>query len=236
MSRPEQVEIRPLEPDDAAAVATLHQSELPHGFFPQLGVGFLREYYRGFALSPHVIALVAKRDGVLAGVLVGMVDRREHFLWLLRQRGLQLALSALVSLLRRPSLVAPFVTGRLRRYGRWLLRARSQAPGDAGPDGVPSAAVLAHVAVAPHARNQGVGTRLVETFLQESAAAGRRSVRVTTLDGPGGAADFYHRTGWTPQASTTDWDGDPIVVLSRTTQPIDDARTSRNSRHWSPPP
>ena len=236
MSRPEKFDVRTLQPNDAAAVATLHHSELPHGFFPQLGVGFLREYYRGFALSPHAIGLVAERDGVLSGVLVGMVDRREHFLWLVRQRGLQLALVALVALLRRPSLIGPFLTGRLRRYGCWLVRARSEARGDAGPDGVPSTAVLAHVAVAPHARSQGVGTRLVNSFLEESAAAGRRSVRVTTLDGPGGAADFYRRTGWTPQAWTTAWDGDPIVVLSRTTQPIDDPRTATHSRHWSPPP
>ena len=215
---PDGLAIRQLQSKDAAAAARLHEAELPHGFFPKLGVTFLRQYYQGFALSPHAVGLIAEHDGGLAGVAVGMLDRRQHFLWLLRQRGMRLGFAAAFSLLRRPLAVAPLFAGRLRRYGSWLLRARSQSSDSSSPEQAPPVAVLAHVAVAPHARGHGAGTSLVHGFLEASAVAGRGLARVTTLDGPRGAAEFYQRTGWTLQVSAVDWDGDRILVFSRSTE------------------
>ena len=219
--------IRELRAEDAAAAAMLHEAELPHGFFPRLGVAFLQEYYRGFALSPHAIGLVADRDAALVGLVVGMTDRRQHFVWLLRHRAARLAVRALLSLLRRPLSLAPLFAARLRRYARWVARTLTQPAGGSAGDAPPPAAVLAHVAIAPHARSQGIGSALVDTFLEGSAAAGHASVRVTTLDGRDGAAEFYQRTGWTRQASSIDWDGERILVFSRVVEPAADVPSGR---------
>ena len=211
--------IRNLRIDDAAAVATLHEAELPHGFFPRLGVAFLQEYYRGFALSPHAIGLVADRDGVVVGLVVGMTDRREHFAWLLTHRVTRLARLALLSFLRRPRSLAPLFASRLGRYAGWVLRTLTQPGGRPAENASARAAVLAHIAIAPQARSRGIGSALVDSFVERSAAAGHASVRATTIDGPDGAAEFYQRVGWTRQASAIDWDGQRILVFARVINP-----------------
>lgn len=130
------------------------------------------------------------------------------------------------SLVRRPWLVLTLLPGRLRRYAWWLLRAallRSSLAASA-----PAPAVLAHIAVAPDARGAGLGSLLVQRFVAEAEAVGKSSVRATTLAGPGGAAGFYQRSGWTLQASANDWDAERILVFSC---PTHHARHEDESAH-----
>ena len=201
---------------DAAAAARLHASELPHGFFPRLGRLFLAEYYRAFADSPHAVALAADDGKRLRGFLVGVLDGQHHR-WLLRSRGVRLAAVAALSLAVRPWLVKPLVAGRLGRYARAVRKALRRAPGEASSPAAPARAVLAHVAVDDSLRGLGVGTRLAEHFLRAAREAGVETARTTTMDGPGGAAGFYVSSGWHVETRATDWDGNPIVVLTRST-------------------
>ena len=205
--------IRPLSVHDAREAALLHATQLPHGFFPRLGPTFLREYYRGFALSPHAISVVVEKDGHLEGVAVGVTDRTAHFRWLLRTRGHRLVLAASSAVLLRPWLIGPLITRRLKRYIRWFGRAMSAR--SVVNRGGARAAVLAHVAVAPSSRGRGMGTELVRRFTETASSAGMAVLRATTLDGDAGAAAFYLRTGWTLDSAAVDWDGHRILVFSR---------------------
>ena len=222
--------VRPMTARDVRAAAALHAAHLPHGFFPRLGRRFLREYYRTFVASPHAIALAAGGDGRLDGMVVGVVDTREHYRWVLRRRGWRLALVGGAGLAVRPWLGAGFVRDRLPRYARAIrsLRRRRGGPLPAAPgQGADRYAVLAHIAVDERARGSGLGAELAARFGGGVAAAGLGSVRATTRGGDAGAEGFYERTGWSQVATTTDWDGHRIVVFQRPTQPSSAPGSSR---------
>lgn len=202
-----------LELADLDFAAQLQARALSHGFFTALGRRFLRAYLRGFVESPYAVALVAHGEGRRLGFVVGALANVEHRRWLLRRRGVRLALLAASALVRRPRLARRFVATRLLRYlralGRRLRpqrsgRSRSEADSD-------RLAVLAHVAVAPDARGHGVGRCLERTFVALAREAEARSVYLVTLVGPRGATDFYEAGGWRAGHERFDADGDRTV-------------------------
>ena len=193
------LDVRPANAEDAAAIADLHVRLLPHGFFADLGRGFLRAYHRGFMASPHAISIVACQDQSVVGFLAGAIDAPAQQRHLIRRHGLRLLLAAVAALIVRPSLAVRFLSTRLGRYARGFLRAArpvtvgaaETAPGDAE-----RVAVLTHVAVDPVVQGGGGGTALVEAFVREvERAAGPRRVELVTL-ADGGASEFYERLGW----------------------------------------
>lgn len=208
------VVIRRMALRDANAVAELHAKCLPHGFFPDLGLAFLREYYRGYALSPYAVALVADRAGEPVGMAVGPLSTPDHHRWLLRGRGWRLAALVGAGLLR-PRAARRFIRTRLHRYLRGLAQLRrargGRLAGDA-PDRRPPA-ILSYVAVAHGLQRNGIGTRLVDGFTTAAEAAGVESVRLTTRPGADGASGFYSRRGWRQIRTTMDWDDRPTVLM-----------------------
>ena len=216
-AEPLPVVVRPMATSEVGEAAGLHAAQLPHGFFPRLGTLFLSEYYRAFAASPYAVVVVADGGSGVAGVAVGVVDGRHHQ-WVLANRGLRLAAVGALCVALRPWLLKPLVAGRLGRYATAVNRVRRRRRADAGvSNGPPAPAVLAHIAVDDAARGQGIGTRLVTEFLRAARDHGAGTARTTTLDGPEGALDFYRTTGWDVQTRATDWDGKPIIVLTRPT-------------------
>lgn len=208
------VVVRPMTVADADFAARLHRASLPHGFFRRLGRGFLREYYRGFVLSPHGIALLASVDQRACGTLVGTASNRAHYRWVLRHRGGRLAGLAGAALLRRPRLSVVLVRTRLGRYARAAWRLCTPGPSATPADAAHARpAVLTHAAVAPHARGRGAGSALVRAFHAAARARGASRARLVTLDGPGGASEFYRARGWRRTTAVRDWDGHDIVVL-----------------------
>lgn len=186
--------------DDLVATSEIHARELPHGYFPELGPRFLAAYHRSFVESPHAVATVATLDGKVAGFLVGTIRTGAHYRDVVRRHGLRLGLYALGGLLRNPIAVAHLVRSRLRRYLRVVVRyARGGGPPRTRtrhrPDGGP-VAVLTHVAVLPGARGHGLGAELVGRFVDEVRAADVGEIRLVTLVGEEGAAEFYERLGW----------------------------------------
>lgn len=186
--------VRGGERGDVAFCASLHAQALGHGFFVRLGPTFLRAYYETFLASPHARFCVATVKGHRAGMLVGLVSPREHLRWLLRRRGIPMALLGAGAMLTRPRSTLRFLRTRLQRYRRTWRRHRSAV--EEGGEGSPEA-VLSHVAVLPGARGAGIGQRLVETFLGEAERAGCERVVLTTLEGESGAREFYLAHGWT---------------------------------------
>lgn len=208
--RADAVDIRKAEPSDLDFCAALHASTLPHGFFARLGHRFLRAYLATFVASPHAAALVATAQTSPVGMVVGILRPAAHSRWVLRERGVRLALLGGVALLARPLLLVRFVRTRLTRYRRALSRRR--AAGTA--DGTRRPAVLSHVAVAPGAAGLGLGGRLVDAFVGAAASAGCSEVLLVTLTGEEGAAGFYRSLGWVEQGSHNDFDGQPVTAFS----------------------
>ena len=211
--QPEAVDVRPLVAGDLDRVAQLHQTELPHGLFPQLGRRFLRRYHATFVASPHAVAVATPREGQPAGFLVGTTDQRAHHRWLARHHALGLALEGLAGLLTHPRALSLFLRTRLGRYGRALLRAvgprRVQADAPAPSHDGP-VAVLMHVAVDPARRSGGMGRRLTQELVDRAGEAGAREVRLVTRTSDGAGA-FYERLGWTASTSRTTDDGATVV-------------------------
>jgi GNAT superfamily N-acetyltransferase len=70
-----------------------------------------------------------------------------------------------------------------------------------------------HVNVAPEARGQGLGARLVEAFAAHAARAGAPGMHVVTSEGQRNVA-FYARCGFA-LARTFPWNGRSLVLLAR---------------------
>lgn len=208
------VQVRELRPGDVPRAVDLHRRSLPSSFFDRLGPRFLRAYHRGFADSPHGVALEAVDVDRLLGILVGTTDNAAHHRWVLRHRGGQLGVLGVLGLLGDPRLVVVFARTRALRYARAVLRrfAPSAAPtggGGHGGGGAGRVAVLTHVVVDGSARRHGVGEALVHAFSRR--AHGAAYIALVTLDGPEGAAPFYDHLGWRRHARRRDHDGRPII-------------------------
>lgn len=211
--RPDGAAVRPMVGADVRAAARLHARHLPHGFFPRMGPGFLAEYYRTFISSPHATAWVIGDPGEVDGLLVGVLAPGTHSRWVMRERGLHLALAGTRAMLVRPWLLWDFASTRLGRYWRAVRSLRSNRTSSASAPPDPPVAILSHVVVDPTARRKRAGSVLVTAFAEEAQAAGITRLRATTLAGPEGACGFYERTGWFRASTASNWDAEQIVVF-----------------------
>ncbi|UGQ56264.1 GNAT family N-acetyltransferase [Rhodococcus pyridinivorans] len=202
---------------DLAATAQLHIAQLPVGFFPALGPGFMCRWHRTFLDSPHAVAVVAvcrcDTGEQVCAFLFGSVDESAHMRAVLadRHRLLALASAAALSLLRHPPLAVRFLRTRARPWTRRLLC--SVGPRSAAPSartGSAPVALLAAVAVRPALRGSGVGARLVELFLLRAHERGAATAELVTSSGPDGAGAFYEHLGWSPGREHRTRDGDTV--------------------------
>lgn len=213
------VMIRPLRAEDLPAAAARQSTELPEGFFSQLGTRFLSRYLETFVHSPVAVALTAERDGVPVGHLVGTV-RPGHYQWALRARWRQLLPGWLLALATHPRALLHFLRTRVGRYTRAAARAAGSrarahppAPSGAATRAAGPAALL-HVAVDVQARGAGVGAALVRAFEAKARQARCTTARLVTFADPGSseAAGFYERLGWHRCGQRVD-DADRTVLI-----------------------
>lgn len=103
-------------PGDARCLAGLHYecaTELEDSFMASLGVGWLKAYYDVVLSDPHCVIVAAfDRSGELLGFSSGSLDTAAQ-LRTLREQKLQLFLSAVPAIARRPRLLAG-LTSRYR--------------------------------------------------------------------------------------------------------------------------
>lgn len=204
----------PLDEAHLDHAVALHVGAVPEGFFAELGVPFLREYYRAFRDSPHGIALAALVDGVPCGVVVGTVDDWRHYRWILRHRVRSHATAALMGVLRRPGLAVRFLRTRAFRYGRGALRLRARRRHVAASEGPRSTTgVLTHLAVDERHRDNGVERELVDAFVGHARRHGTWTLRVQTRSA-GGAAPSFARLGWKPAGRSRNLDGVEFDLLT----------------------
>lgn len=189
-------QVRAARPSDVRFTAALHAASLPHGFFAQLGSGFLRAYHRTFIDSPHAVGYVATVSGMPVGMLVGILRPAAHAQWVLRHRGVRLAARGGAGLALRPLIGLRFVQRRARRYVSGWKRNRRR--GGVQPAAERASAILSHVAVHPGARRTGSGRLLVAAFIEACRAHDVPRATLLTLDSPEGAGAFYAELGWRP--------------------------------------
>ena len=206
--------VRTMTAADLTFAADLHAEALPDGFFVALGNSFLARYYEAFVASPHAVALLASVDDEPHGVLVGTTNDADHYRWVLRHRRLPLARAAVRALLTEPMLGIRFLRTRAGRYARGATRllrrgARTTSASAAGP----TTGALTHVAVTSASRDNGVGTALVEAYIEAARGRGSRRLRVATR-ADGGAGDFYRRLGWSSAGSSRNLDGIEFELLT----------------------
>jgi len=152
------------------------------------------------------VALAAERGGVVVGFLLGTVDDRRHYRYVMRRHGAGLGLCGTGSLLMRPRLASTFLRTRGGRYARGGVRLVGRPPGDE-PSAISGGGVLTHVAVCESDRGSRIGTDLVHAFVAASAALGAAQLRLATKRGSDGAGAFYERLGWLAGRSFEDTDG-----------------------------
>ena len=208
-------EVARMVEDDLEFSANLHVEALSHGFFVSLGPRFMRAYHRTFLESPHAIGLIATARELPVGFLVGALRPRDHASWVLRHRGVGLAVRGAAALAVRPRVAIRFTSSRMLSYlARWRHHRgagsiREQAQSES------LSALLTHMAVVPGARGTGVGSKLVRTFEGSARGAGVDRAILTTLEGDAGAGPFYARLGWTPRGARAHIGGLPMEEWAR---------------------
>ena len=209
---PTRVGVRAMTGADTATTAALHRRELPHGFFSQLGPGFLRVLHRAYLASPHAVALVATPvddPGHIVGFLLASTDSRRHRAFVLRTARRPLLYRGLLGLARRPALVPRFARRRAGRYLRRLVvPARQPAPAAGG------VAVISAIVVTPHGRGSGAGRALTEVFLTAARGADSRIAMLVTRADNTAAAAFWDRLGWSQVETHRNLDGDPVRTFT----------------------
>lgn len=210
-----EITMRVIELGDLARTARLHQELLPGSFFASLGPRFLQTYHRSFATSPAGVALVAERDGVIVGFIVGTVDEATHYRHVIHRDRRALGGRGMVALLHQPSLLAHFIQTRAYRYVRGLLRLSRPGP-SACHDLRIVRGVLSHVAVRAEDRGLGIGALLVAAFVDAARAQGARSLRLTVALDNVGPQRLYKRAGWDRGEIQEDVDGKEWLVYERT--------------------
>lgn len=179
-----------LQPGDLAETAALHKAHLRLGLFPRLGRGFLRQYHETFARSPYGIALVAHADGRVAGALFGTSSNADHYGWVVRNCGWELALAGSGAMLFRPQLAWTFASTRITRYARGLRRYMAPHPEAPAPGAAAPLSVLSHIVTDAAERRQGIGRRLVERFRDLARTEGASDAMLITEEGGEGVPFF----------------------------------------------
>lgn len=179
--------IRPARPDDAPEAARLLQisgTGIFEALFDSSEEETVRALARLFAMPGHALShsytFVAGRDGETIGMLLGFDDRR----WSAVVRGT-------VKLgLRWFTVVRPW------RFPRFLLAFRDlyHLPDDLPP--MEEGYAIEWLAVAPHARRQGIATCLLDFATGQARAGGLRSLKLDVLIENEGARRLYARYGF----------------------------------------
>lgn len=230
---PSSVRVAPARERDLERTAELHVTQLCHGLFPHLGVGFVRRWHRVHHYSAYGVVLVAIRAGDVIGFLLGTTDQRRHVSWTIQNHRRELISAAARAMLARPGVTLRFLRTRAFPYAARLSGRAYRAgypPASVGPER--PVAVLEAVVVAPAAQGTGAGRALVDRFLSIVARAGVDRVDLVTLAGPDGAAGFYERSGWRQVGQHVDRDGELALTFRIDPGPSSRRPADGQGRDW----
>ena len=190
--------VRVATSSDVRTVARLHSSAISEGFLSSLGDRFLIRLYSRILRSPHGFLLVSdgpsRPESELAPHLTGFVAGSPEVGLLYREFLLRDGLGVFLSSGVRMARALPRVV-ETARYGT------RRDLGESDPDGAgePETELLA-MAVDDAARRQGVGTALVNSFMERARTTGSSSARVVVSAHNQSAIALYARAGFTESA------------------------------------
>jgi ribosomal protein S18 acetylase RimI-like enzyme len=168
---------------DGVDTAHLHAAGIADGFLPKLGPAVLRRLHRRMSRDRGSFVLVAGNPGEITGFVAGAESVRALYR----------------SFLLRDGMVAAVLAGpRIARVWRpaWeTLRYPARSDQD-----WPVAELLA-IAVADHARHQGVGRALTLAFQDELRRRGVTTAKVVVGSGNQAALGLYQSCGFQPAGS-----------------------------------
>lgn len=192
------VALRRARTGDAAALARIHREQLPDGFLPTLGQGFLTRLYRALIAFPRAVALVAEEHGEVVGFATGVASPRAFARHFLIRHGLPAAVLA-TSALVRPS--------ALRKLGETATYAERSTTRDE--------AELVSLAVRQGHEGTGIAARLVRLAVSELGALGATTVKLVAPARNERATSLYRATGFKPREEISVHDGARSIVWVR---------------------
>lgn len=179
--------IRKATVQDLSGIVGVHRRAFSQFFLTRLGREFLRRYYRMVIDYRAGIVYVGEAGGRIKGFVCGFVDPAAFYrlMWNKRRAFVRPVLSALI---RRPSLAAGVLHG--------VQRIQSSATGSA-PATPEGSCELSSIAVAPDANSGGLGSALINAFLEQAWRLDAQCVYLTTDAEDNAAANaFYRKAGF----------------------------------------
>ena len=169
-----------------------------------------------FLIQHHGVALVAVTNDdrqQQVGFLIGSTNQIRHVADVLTHHKGSLLFSGLVALSIRPRVLLQFLRTRVRPYLRRIL-GRKASP-SAGANSAPTTAVITSLVVLPTVRGGGIGSLLVDEFLERAAADQASLAELVTTAGVAGAGEFYEKIGWSCIEERQSKDGTQIHTYQR---------------------
>lgn len=200
-----EVAITPMTGEHVEGAVAVHMEAFAGYMNAALGRRYVRAFLHFFARSAERIALVAVRDGVVVGYVVGA--RLDYTRAMTRELLPVVALSFAL----RPGLLLQ------RRFLRVLgtrlkqLFAPAAPAASAAPIDLTSMVSLVGIGVSSRARGTGVGRLLAAAFERHARQLGVRAMRLTVYRENAGARRLYEAAGW----SLTSAEDAPVLSYER---------------------
>ena len=184
MSQFSDLVIRPATSFDLNDIVRIHSTAFKGFFLPDLGKNFLKKYYSCVLNYKFSILLAAIYENTIVGFAAGFVNPA-NFYKELRRSKLSLATSILPAIIRKP-----------KRIRRLLVNFKRTNSFSEDPQRKKDVAELSSIGVKP-GEKRGIGTELINAFIQRAKDLGAISVRLTTDTYRNEAVNaFYQRQGF----------------------------------------
>ncbi len=165
MQETSSVTIRPALIDkDLLAIIAIHQQSFPNFFMTQMGFAFLQDYYQQVLNFPKTIALVAVKDTCIIGFIVGFGHPYQFYQNYSKHKQ-RLFLIILMAILRRPFLLKRILYNRQRITQMSVNLSEVE---------------LSSLGVLPKFTRQGIGSLLIQSFLEIARYQSYHKVYLTT--------------------------------------------------------
>jgi ribosomal protein S18 acetylase RimI-like enzyme len=182
------IPVHQMTPEQAAAIATLHERELP-SLLAELGRPVLERFYYGLGQNSNSFGFILLDDGKVRGWVVGGSDPGGSF-----RQTVQPLIPFLFHLLRlawqRPGVLVQLVASLAGRH-----------PASLHP---PGSVELLFIAVHPDERGKGSAGRLFSAFLWEARNRKHSGVTLSVESDNERALQFYLRSGFTEIGEVTE--------------------------------
>ncbi len=190
--------IEPLAHEHLDGVARVHVQCFPGYFLTNLGVRFLRFFYRDFVDSDLALGYVAVdgASGEAIGLVAGAVDPAAFRRWSFQQRPFRKMLIAVGRLFCSARLWGQAARRVFGAIGRRLRAPLGKGKRKASSGPADRHASLLSIAVAPEMRGSGVAMKLIRCFERSVVEKGLSRVSLTVLADNERAIRFYEKAGW----------------------------------------